>query len=509
MQKLTTVIPFFLSLFILLTAPFAFAQENYTKLLTLGLRSYRAGDYGKALEALKKANQLKPDSPDTYFYIGQTYLKIKNPTKAIESFKKCLEKKTDHLEAQVNLGAALIINNEDREAIKYLEQVYQKQPNKENLGYMLGFAYFRLGQYDQAKIYLENAQSSDNNIVNLTNYYLGLLQQMAGQKEKAADLYSRVVTSDPTSPLSSVSQQLLGVIEEDKRQKKKFNLEFTMLGQYDDNLALIPNTNVVAVRDTAKRSFLNLFYLKGEYYLTKQLTYDISASYGLFQTVAYSIRHTDVQDHILSMDFFKRGTICSMPYNFRLNYSYDYLLYGYSYFMQRHTVRPTFFLVESPMNLSIIQYSFQAKEFHDQPYIITTWENRDALNHEVGIVHFIRFKNGKHFFKLGYFFDEDFAQGKDWNYAGNRFVTGFQYTFPKDVILNVDFEYKMYNYLNTNIFFRVKRYDIDRMVSSTMTKEIYKNINLYCQYLHRVNSSNIPLYAYTKNLYSIGFNWRY
>jgi hypothetical protein len=122
----------------------------------------------------------------------------------------------------------------------------------------------------------------------------------------------------------------------------------------------------------------------------------------------------DVQDHILSLDLLKRGNIGTMPYNLRLTYSYDYLFFDYHYFLQRHTIRPVFILQENPTHLSVLQYAFQVKEFREKP--IFPEDNRDALNHEVGFIHFLRFNDARHYIKAGYFYDKELAQGDNWDY---------------------------------------------------------------------------------------------
>jgi len=270
---------------------------------------------------------------------------------------------------------------------------------------------------------------------------------------------------------------------------------------------LIPTTNVFGLRDRDRKSFINLFYLRGEYFLLRELAYDLSVSYGFYQTITYSLRGMDVQNHILSLNFSKRGNIGPIPYDFRINYAYDYLLSDYRYFLQRHTIRPSLIFQKSQKHLSLFQYAFQVKEFREKP--LFPEDNRDAVNHEAGFIHFLRFDDAKHYIKAGYFYDKEFAQGDNWDYEGNKFVTGFQYTFPKDIRLNVDYEYKRIRYENINIFFAEKRRDIDRGLMTAISKDIGKGWSVSLEYLHRRNSSNIALYDYKKNLYSVGLSWRW
>lgn len=61
----------------------------------------------------------------------------------------------------------------------------------------------------------------------------------------------------------------------------------------------------------------------------------------------------------------------------------------------------------------------------------------------------------------------------------------------------------------TNIYFDEKRKDIERSVNVAFSKDISKGWIVSLEYLHRRNSSNIALYDYKKNLYSMGVSWRW
>lgn len=504
---------FVLLTLLLLFQSLVFAQElpiesQYQPLIS-GMEHYRDGNYEKALEDFQKALSIFPDDPDIPFYIGLTYLQLNQPEKAIEYFKKSLEKDPGYTDAHFQLGAALIQQKAYQDAISHLEEVYKKEPEREDLGYFLGFAYYQIGEYKKELSYLETAKTRDRTIESLTLYYIGLARHQLGMTKEAVVAYKQLIITDPTSPLAAPSQRLIEVIEIEERLKRRFGLEFTTKLQYDDNVILVPTTNVYGLRDRDRKSLVMLIYLRGEYFFIRNPTLDLSASYGLFQTLTWSLRNMDVQDHILSLDLLKRGNIGKMPYNFRINYTYDYLFLDYHYFLQRHTIRPLFILMENQTNLSVLQYTFQVKEFREKPLFVE--DARDAVNHEAGFVHFLRFNDAKHYIKAGYFYDREYAEGDNWDYEGNKVVTGFQYTFPKDVRLNVDYEYKRIRYENINIFFEDegKRRDIDRAISIALSKDIKENLTISLEYMNRRNSSSIALYDYEKNLYSVGLSWRW
>ncbi len=485
----------------------SFAQETQYQPLISGMEHYKNGNYKEALADFQKAITIFPDDPDAPFYMGLAYLQLNEPDKAIEYFKKTLEKDKAYTDAHFQLGVVLVQKKEYKNAISHLEQVYKKEPDKDDLGYFLGFAYYQTGDYKKALNYLEKAKTKDKTIASLILYYTGLVKQQTGNNKEAAAAYKKLIITDPTSPLAEPSQRLIETLIVKEIPKKKFSIDLTAKLQYDDNIILVPTTNVFNLRNKEKKSTIELFYLRGEYAFIRESNFDLSASYGIYQTITNRMRDMDVQDHILSLDLSKRGSIGSMPYDFKINYAYDYLLSNYFYLLQRHTVRPVFILMENKTNLTVFQYAFQVKEFKEKPVILE--DNRDALNHEAGVTHFLRFNDAKHYIKAGYFYDREYTDGANWDYSGNKFVAGFQYTLPKDIRLNVDYEYKMIRYKNINIYFDKKREDTERSLNTVLSKDISKGWSVSLEYLRRRNSSNIDLYDYRKNLYSMGLSWRW
>lgn len=486
---------------------FAFAQDSQYQPLISGMEHYKEGRYKEALADFQKAIAIFPDDADIPFYIGLTYLQLNEPEKAIEHFKKTLKKDPEYTDAHFQLGVILVQKKKYKNAISHLEQVYKKEPKREDLGYFLGFAYYQTGDYKRALHYLEKTKTKDKTIASLILYYTGLAKQQLGNNKEAAAAYKKLIITDPTSPLAGPSQRLIETLIVKEIPKKKFSIDLTTKLQYDDNIILVPTTNVFNLRDKEKKSIIELFYLRGEYALIRESNYDLSASYAIYQTITNSMRDMDVQDHILSLDLSKRGSIGLMPYDFKINYAYDYLLSDYFYLLQRHTIRPTFILMENKANLSVFQYAFQVKEFREKP--LFPEDNRDAVNHEAGFIHFLRFNDAKHHIKAGYFYDRELTEGANWDYYGNKFVTGFQYTFPKGIRLNADYEYKMTRYKNNNIYFDKKREDTERSLNTVISKDIGKGWSVSLEYLRRRNSSNIDLYDYRKNLYSMGLSWRW
>jgi len=65
------------------------------------------------------------------------------------------------------------------------------------------------------------------------------------------------------------------------------------------------------------------------------------------------------------------------------------------------------------------------------------------------------------------------------------------------------------HYDHANIYFDVRRGDIYRNFIWGLSKDINPNTTVSLEYSRTVNSSNIALYDYEKNLISAGMSWKW
>jgi tetratricopeptide (TPR) repeat protein len=129
-------------LFLVASSGLSFAQDANSQSLLSGMEEHRNGDYAKALESFLQAEKLSPKDADTPFYIGLTYLQLKQEKEAVNYFKKTIKLNPDYLDAHFQLGMVLIQEKNFEEAISHLEKVFRQWPEKENLGYFLGYSHF-------------------------------------------------------------------------------------------------------------------------------------------------------------------------------------------------------------------------------------------------------------------------------------------------------------------------------------------------------------------------------
>lgn len=503
---------FFFNLLLVISCatPPALSQEptGYEP-LTKGMQYFKENNYEKALEEFFIASIEFPDDPDMPYFIGLTFIKLKDNETAAQYFSSALEIDPSHTEANFELGALLVQREAYQEAIKHLETVYEKVPEKEDLGYLLGLAYYHLGQYERALHFFEVGKTTDKTIQSLTLYYTALTKQQLGLTKETRLKMKEVITFDPTSPVAPLSKKFIEILEIEERIKKRLHLEFTMKAGYDDNVLLVPTENVFNLREKGQDSFFETTFLSAEYVPFRRPRWEVSTSYSFNETLYNSIRKLDIQSHAISLESLWRGRLGPLSYELRPGYTFDYFLVNYHWFLSRHSFRIPYLLGESPRNMTVFSYDFHIKDFKLREPARFAAEDRDASNHELGFTHFFHTTDWKHYIKTGYSREWELAEGDNWDYWANRFLVGLQVTAPFNVKLHTDIIWQKDNYDHMNTFFDKRREDTDRVFSNTISRDITEHLNLFANYTRRRTTSNIQLFDIEKNIFSFGITFKY
>jgi tetratricopeptide (TPR) repeat protein len=197
--------------------------EDREVYLRLGIIYTRAKDWNKALEALAKAEQLS-SRPDDKAYVeflrGDLYQRQKMFDQAEAEFRKVLA-----ITPPTDPQSAATLNylgymNADRgvkleESLNYIKQALVLDPNNGAYLDSLGWAYFKLGKYDQAEENLTKAETHMSKDPTVQEH-LGDLYQKTGRLKLAAAHWDRAVqewnktvpAEQDTEAFASVQQKL-------------------------------------------------------------------------------------------------------------------------------------------------------------------------------------------------------------------------------------------------------------------------------------------------------------
>lgn len=145
----------------------------------------RQGNAEKAVASLKLVSpQFRNASADYEFLMG-LYGMQKDDDTAAGHFKAALKKDPNLLEALVYLGTYYNTASDGIPAFAYLRQADLVAPENPEVNYQLGRAYFRIMEYDTAKLYFEAAQkfgASDERLTDI-QAHLAIIAEEGGDSK--------------------------------------------------------------------------------------------------------------------------------------------------------------------------------------------------------------------------------------------------------------------------------------------------------------------------------------
>jgi tetratricopeptide (TPR) repeat protein len=172
------------------------ANDDRQVYITLAQMYTRLRRFGDAEQALDKAEQLSTKTEDKeyiWFLRGSTFERDKRYPEAEEQFKKVLASDPEYASALNYLGYMLADQNTKlEEALGYIKRAVDLDPSNGAYLDSLGWAYFRLGKYEQAEDNLLKASQKINTDPTVLDH-LGDLYQKTGRLKLAASNWERAL----------------------------------------------------------------------------------------------------------------------------------------------------------------------------------------------------------------------------------------------------------------------------------------------------------------------------
>ncbi|CAC9463219.1 hypothetical protein [uncultured Gammaproteobacteria bacterium] len=173
-------------------------EKTAEEYLLEGNQSYHKGEFKKAIEAYKKAIDIKPDE-EAYYNMGLAYTMLNekvNFEEVIKAYKKAIEINPDKDEAYYNMGGVYTVLNKFEKAIKAYKEAIKINPNKYGAYNNMGLAYTGLGKFKKAIEAYEKAIEIEPN--NYDAYYtMGLSYTKLSRFKEAVEVCKKAIEIEP------------------------------------------------------------------------------------------------------------------------------------------------------------------------------------------------------------------------------------------------------------------------------------------------------------------------
>ncbi len=478
--------------------------------------------YEEALANLRKALEIAPDHAEALFYTGVVYSAQRKPAEAIPFLERAHARTPRDTAVTYQLALAYFAQQQYERAEPLLEALYKSDPGLNGLGYYTGFLRYRRKDYRGALEAFRAGRATDVEIQQLTRFYSGLALGVLGLPQQAAAEVEQALRLAPGTPLVGPAERLRDTIVAARKAERRLSVEVRLGGSYDDNVDVRPTENkdeplVAELRRPRHESFGELFGLRADYVWWKTVDWQSTIGYSFFATYNNDIPKFNVIDHLATVGLSRNLTLDRLPAVANLTYAFDTLSLEGDEFVTRHTGALSLALIEGARNLTQFFLRYQNKDFTEptEPRRIRQ-ENRDANNYMVGFLHFVRFAEDKHFVKGGYQLDHDETGGANYDYVGHRLSLGGQYTLPWQAIrLKYDFDAHRRDYKNPNSLFPTyapgtkTRHDWELTNVVRAEVPLPASLTLAAEYQFTRTYSNIEIFDFSRNVFSLALSWSY
>jgi tetratricopeptide (TPR) repeat protein len=503
------------------TAPSALAQATEADVFVgQAIIDFDDGRYDDAIRQLGRALAMEPDHLEALYYMGMVHLARRRPAEAVRFLEQARAKAPGDTAVAFQLGLAYFVQERYDRARPLLEDVFRVEPDLDGLGYYVGFLRYRERDHRGALRAFRASRTSDAEIQQLTRVYAGLALAAVGLPAQALVEVEQALRLAPGSPVTGPAERLRDAVVAARQRERRFSAEVRTGVFFDDNVRALPHrstdpeaTEIRGRSRKARDSLGELFGARAEYVWWQSEDWESSVGYSFFLSYYNDVPSFNIIDHLVTGTLLHKGALGAMPLQAGVQYAFDALFLDEKAFVRRHTLTTFGAAAESERHLTHLLARYQSKEFDED--LATPDESRDAHNWMVGGQHVLRFAGDRHFLKLGYQFDWDDAEGRNYEYLGHRLLAGAQATLPwRQIRLRYDFDLHLraYRHPRTLLPSSVpgRRRDEQEFTHAVRVEvPLLANLTVSAEYLKIVNQSDLAVFDYGRTVTSVTLSWTY
>lgn len=158
------------------------------------------GNHLKAAEYLEKAIREEPKYFEAYNNLGVQYQRLGRPEKAIQAFRRAIELRDDTAKPHINLGNIYLELGQIQPAIESFKSALQFDENSTVAHLALGQVYFQKHDYETAREHLEMATRLNPGKTRNAFLLLIELEMMNKEYQRARQILDAFLTYHPADP---------------------------------------------------------------------------------------------------------------------------------------------------------------------------------------------------------------------------------------------------------------------------------------------------------------------
>lgn len=477
-----------------------------------GIEQYKKENYEEAIELLKKAMQEEPESSTAAFFLGMAYKQILAYEKSAEFLKTAVTMRPGIKEALVELIEVLHLSGRGEDAKEWIRTAEEEGISPAKIAFLKGLVLQKEGRSLEAVESFEKAKSIDSGIAQAADVQIALCYLKERKLDKAHERFLSAIQHDPTSDLANFARRYEDLVEKRMFLERPFRFTVGVFGQYDTNVVLKPMEASLASDITDEESYGTTNAFRMDYVPILEGPWLFNAQYSLLGN--FYEKHSTTHN-VLSNGFYVAPGYNFGTYALNLAAGYNHILVrgtSYKRYSDSLSLGPLFRMLAGRNNIIELYGGYNRKEYFQPP--LDPDEDRDSSSFESYASWIWLFKEGA-FSNLKYELSSVNADGRNWENYGEKLSWSATYPLIEKVKLQVSGQAFFQTYTNTHTYadadpmFDKKREDENYQGSLGLTWDVIENGSLLVQYTKSRADSNVAIYDYTRELYTVGVEYKF
>ena len=496
--------PFFMLILILLISSNAFCQQS--PLIKKGMEEYKDESYEEAIVTLTKARKEDPESSVAAFFLGMSYKQtmdyenaLKNLLDAVNLTPRIKEALVEVVDVSMQLGKIEI-------AKKWIGVGEKEGIFPAKIAFLKGLIFNEEGKSREAAESFAKAKSLDPKIAQAADIQIALSYMRDRRLNDAKKSFESAILSDPQSDLAGFARQYLDSVEQRIQLEKPFRFTVGVYGQYDDNMVLKPDDQAFATGITNEGSTVLNSSFRVNYVPVLKGPWLFSAQYAAGSSLHNKNRltHDSLVNSISITPGYNFGEFAlylATNYNHAMVRSPSYKEYSGSF-----STGPLLRMAVKGNQLLEIFSGYTNTEYFQAA--LAPEEDRDAHGYRSYISWLWLFKRD-YFLNIRFQADSQNTDGENWDNSTLGFSVNYAMPVYENVNLQLSGQALDQEFKHRHTFYGVKREDTTYTFSGGFSWDWQKNSTLVAQYTRMRADSNIGIYDYVRNMYTLGMEYRF
>lgn len=475
-------------------------------MLSEGIRQYQEENYEEAIELLNRVRRETPADAMAAFVLGMAY-----------------KQTMDYAAARVHLQDAVGLTPAVRDAVlelayveyrlgalsaarEWLDAARKESISPARTAFLAGLIEQKAGNFASAIESFAAAKAEDPALTQTCDYQIALCHLQSRNLTAARNSFESVVLLAPRSDLANFARRYQDIIERQAAVERPLHLFAGVYGQYDTNVVLKPGDDSAATDITDETSTALATNVRIDYLPRMDGPWRFNAQYAY-----YGRLH---ENHSTSYDLITNSLYAVPGYQFgpvavhaALKYTHALLRDpSYKHYLSEYSAGPLARTALGGRHLLEAYVGYDLKEYAQPP--LDPDEDRDARSLDT-YLSWLWFFSDDGMFNLRYGFTRENADGDNWDSQSHRISANGMIPIVSHLKCHFGGEVRFQDFENTHTTFETKRRDRVYQLAAGLNWDFTDNLRIVGQYNRVRDDSNIAVYDYSRDVYSLGVEYRY